>query len=182
MSITLQPAFVIDLVLQPGGTAHTSSAGQLGKYTLLNGLAQFSLTLVDVINVTGGTVKSFGDNEYVFDGEITGGRDDITISSKGTHSNLDCRLFGKLPGGAGFSVHYNGVIQLNAAIGAVLTGKATEIAFEDGLVVSQPYVTLDKDADAKYQWVETHALTGRGRFYTGSDGLHIVYNVYAAVL
>lgn len=137
--------------------------------------------LLDIVIIKSGKTTSL-DPKFPFDTTIYHGRDDITVSTKGTHFNLDCKVFGTLEDNTGFSIWYGGVIQANAAIGGILGKKLNDMAYEDGYVTNNVYVTLDKGADSKYNWVETHNLIGRGRFFRDAEGtLNIEYKVYAVV-
>ncbi|KAF5097079.1 hypothetical protein D0Z03_001483 [Geotrichum reessii] len=163
MSINLKLAFNITLNLEEPKTAATNSAGVHNIAVIKSG---YTTTL---------------NQEFPFASTIYGGRDDITVSPKGSHFNLDCKVFGNLEDGTGYVIKYYGVVRLDKAVTDVIGNESKEHAFEQGYLVNQIFVTLDKNADKKYDWIEKHALTGRGRFFRREDGsLSIEYNVYAA--
>lgn len=138
--------------------------------------------ILDIVIIKSGKTTSL-DPEFPFDTTVYHGRDDITVSTKGTHFNLDCKVFGNIDGdNTGYSIWYSGIVRTNAAVGGVLGKESNAMAYDDGYLVNNVFVTLDKGADSKYNWVETHVLVGRGRFFRDDSGtLNIEYKVYAVV-
>ncbi|KAF5118370.1 hypothetical protein DV495_002879 [Geotrichum candidum] len=162
MSLNLKPVFNITLNLEEPKTVATNSAG-----------------VHNIASIKSGTTKSFSE-DFPFNSTVYGGRDDITVSPKGSHFNLDCKVFGTLEDGTGYFIKYYGVVRLDKAVTDVIGKQSKEHSFEDGYLVNQIFVTLDKDSDKKYDWIEKHVLVGRGRFFRNDDGaLNIEYNVSA---
>lgn len=133
-----------------------------------------------VVNVTGGSTKSY-DDKLPFNSTILHGRDDILVNPGGTHNNLDCRLYGKTEDGFGFTVRYTGVVQASEPVGAVCTGQSNGHTFEESYVTNNMFIFLDKGAPAKYDWIKLHNLVGRGRFFRDAEGFHIEYVMHAIV-
>lgn len=130
-----------------------------------------------IVPIKSGKTTSL-DPGYPFNSTIYNGRDDISVSPDGSRFNLDCKVFGTLEGGKGYSLHYNGIVRINSDVGAVLSGKSDTMDFKDGYAVNTVYVTLDKDAGESYKWAEASSLVGRGRFFRDSNGLNIEYIVH----
>lgn len=132
---------------------------------------------LDIVNIKSGKTTTL-DPAFPFDGTVIAGRDDITATA--THFTLDCKVFGNIDGDKGFTMWYNGKVRLSETIGALLQGKSKETSFEETYIVNSMAITLDKDVDAKYRWVENTVLVGRGRFFRSDAGtLNIEYIVHA---
>ncbi|WPK25985.1 hypothetical protein PUMCH_003327 [Australozyma saopauloensis] len=107
------------------------------------------------------------------------GFDDITNQKSQDINELDCKLYGKTPEGAGVYITYYGLIKLFKNTVDVLTKQSMSCPFEESYVTSNPRVTLDELADEKYRWVTKENLLGKGRFVRGpNDSLYVQYYVY----
>ncbi|PIS54045.1 hypothetical protein CJI97_003743 [Candidozyma auris] len=161
----LEPVFLINLKLKPPAPVFT------------NKTRDKALTLATVVDGYISTVK----NKYGFEleaKEITG-FDDITTNIADNYNELDCKLYGKTPEGAGIYITYYGLIKLSEAVLAVLGGNSNASSFEDDYVTSNPRIHFDGDVPDKYKWAIQENLLGKGRFVKDPSGtLYVQYYVY----
>lgn len=131
-------------------------------------------------NVLWGEIRTIkNDLGLEFDVLDIHGFDDITTNSTGNYNELDCRLYGKTPSGAGAFVSYYGIFNLTKDITDVLTEQSKEHDFATSSLHNNPRFQLDDSAEDKYKWVQKENLLGRGRFCRSEDNsLHVQYFVY----
>lgn len=107
------------------------------------------------------------------------GFDDITNRGAQEINELDCKLYGKTPEGAGVYITYYGLIKLLQNTVDVLTKKTMAAPFEESYITCNPRITLDDLVADKYKWVSNENLLGKGRFVRGAnDSLFVQYYVY----
>lgn len=120
-------------------------------------------------------------NKYGFelDVENVTGFDDISNNIADGYNELDCKLYGKTPEGAGVYITYYGVIKLRESTVDVLTGKSSGVKFEDAYVTCNPRIHFDGEVADKYKWAILENLLGKGRFVRDTnDNLYVQYYVY----
>ncbi|SGZ49009.1 CIC11C00000003733 [Sungouiella intermedia] len=162
----LEPVFLINLKLG-GDPAPVFTNTDRNK----------TLSLASVVEGKISTVE----NKYGLELEVEGvtGFDDITTNLKDGYNELDCKLYGKTPEGAGVYITYYGVVKLTETTVAVVTGKSDTSAFEDTYVTCNPRVHFDGLVPDKYKWAIQENLYGKGRFVRDSNGvLYVQYYVY----
>jgi hypothetical protein len=107
------------------------------------------------------------------------GFDDITETVSLGISRLDCKLYGKTPGGAGVQIKYPGVIKLLEPTVNVFLKKSTLATFEESYVVCNPTFTCDSSLEPEYKWVQSEQFNGKGRFIRDESGtLYVQYYIY----
>lgn len=107
------------------------------------------------------------------------GFDDITHRGSQGINELDCKLYGKTPEGAGVYITYYGLIKLLSNTVEVLTKQSMAAPFEESYITCSPRVSLDDLVADKYKWVANENLFGKGRFVRGpNDSLYVQYFVY----
>lgn len=107
------------------------------------------------------------------------GFDDITNQKSAEINELDCKLYGKTPEGAGVYITYYGLIKLLKNTTDVLAKQSMAAPFEESYVTCNPRITLDELASEKYKWVVKENLIGKGRFVRGeNETLFVQYFVY----
>lgn len=107
------------------------------------------------------------------------GFDDITETVSLGISKLDCKLYGKTPGGSGVQIKYPGLIKLLEPTVNVLMNKSTLATFEESYVTCNPTIVADSSLEPEYKWVQSENLFGKGRFIRDDSGtLHVQYYIY----
>lgn len=162
----LEPVFLVNLKLNgPPSPVFTNSTRNK------------ALVLANVSDGKISTVK----NKYGYELEVENitGFDDITNNIADGYNELDCKLYGKTPEGAGVYITYYGLIKLLEPTVDVLTGKSSTSNFEDTYVTCNPRVHFDGQVADKYKWAIQENLFGKGRFVKDeSGGLYVQYFVY----
>lgn len=162
----LEPVFLINLKLKGAPTP-----------VFNNPTRNKALVLANVIDGKITTVP----NKYGFelDVESISGFDDITNNIADGYNELDCKLYGKTPDGAGVYITYYGLIKLTEPTVNVLSGKSSSSAFEETYVTSNPRVQFDGEIADKYKWAIQENFFAKGRFVRDpDDSLYVQYYVY----
>lgn len=143
----------------------------------VNSIRNKAVALATVVDGNISTVPNkFG---YEFEVRDIHGYDEITNHTADNYNTLDCKVWGKTPGGHGVGITYYGVIQLLEETLAVLGGSSKTSSFENTYVTSSPRAHLDSGVEDKYKWVVSENLFGKGRFVIDSDGnVCVQYYVY----
>lgn len=166
--MSLEPVFRVEFALdEPVPTVTNSSGSSI------------------LVNVTQGSGWSLQPDKFPFDVEFEHGHDDITTSSDGKYSNLDCVIYGKTKGSQGrFILTYDGVLRVEGVVADIIGQKADDMDFDDGYITANMKFKLDEQAEKELGWTKHYNLLGKGKFYRqgGNDGrLWISYKVYALV-
>lgn len=162
----LEPVFIINLK-----TAENPSL------VFNNPVRNKELALARIIDGSISTVQ----NKYGLELDVEGitGFDDITANLKEGYNELDCKLYGKTPEGAGVYITYYGVLKMSEEIGDVFSSKSSSSSFEEAYVTSNPRIHFDALVADKYKWAIQENLLGKGRFVRDSTGsLYVQYVVY----
>lgn len=162
----LEPVFLINLKLKENPAK-----------AFANSTRNKVLALATVVD---GTITSVPNKyNYELDVKNVHGFDDITNNIADNYNELDCKLYGSTPEGAGVYVTYYGLIKLLQPTVDVLTEKSSTSNFEDTYVTCNPRFHLDEDVADKYKWVIQENLYGKGRFVRDASGtLYVQYYVY----
>lgn len=162
----LTPVFLINLKLQGYPTPMYS-----------NSVKDKKLALATVEDGEISTVE----NPFGLEFNVTSihGFDDITNNTSENYNELDCKLYGKTPEGAGVYITYYGLIKLLENTVDVLTKKSYSAPFDESYITCNPIVTFDELVSDKYKWVTSENLFGKGRFVRSQDdSLYVQYFVY----
>lgn len=136
--------------------------------------------VLNLAHVVDGAITTIP-NKYnlEFDVKDVHGFDDITFHIADGYSELDCKLYGTTPEGAGVSVNYYGAVQMLKPTVDVLTNQSLTSAFEEVQIANNPRVQLDELAADKYKWAIQENLYGKGRFVRDAAGsLYVQYVVH----
>lgn len=162
----LEPVFVINLKLAEHPTP---------VYTNLD--RNKALALAKVVDGKISTVK----NKFGFELDVDGitGFDNITSNVKEGFDELDCKLYGKTPEGAGVFITYYGLVKITESVVAVFTSKSSTSSFEETYVTCNPRIQFDTLVAEKNKWAVEENLLGKGRFVRDSSGkMYVQYFVY----
>lgn len=135
-----------------------------------------ALALAEVVDGSVTTVK----NKLGLELEVTliKGTDDITSHIADAYNELDCRLYGKTPEGAGVYITYRGVIKAYDNTVAVLLGSSSEHGIDESYVTNSPVINFDESVADKYKWAIKETFLGKGRFVRDAeDTLYVQYYV-----
>ncbi|EAW22719.1 DUF3237 domain-containing protein [Aspergillus fischeri NRRL 181] len=161
---SLQPAFTVKVTIDPG-----FAVGKLlleRKYCryisdLVQGSASRSNSL-QVVPMTGGTVKSDPGYSLALDAEFVGtGNDYIHADPDNKHLRLNAHGVIKTKDEALLYMNYTGVVTMGPAEQAVFSGKAEDGATPFGN--SFTHFTFET-GDERYKEFENRVFVGQGRF------------------
>ncbi|KAF9889755.1 hypothetical protein FE257_007061 [Aspergillus nanangensis] len=148
---SLKPAFTVKVNIAP-----PMAVGSASRTTSLQ-----------VVPMTGGTVKSDSSFSPAIDAEFVGtGNDYIHADPDQKHLRLNAHGVLKTKDDALIYVNYTGVITLTEAEGAVLTGAGVEGSTPFGN--SFTHFTFET-GDERYKDLENRVFVGQGRFNVGAD-------------
>ncbi|EAW07702.1 DUF3237 domain-containing protein [Aspergillus clavatus NRRL 1] len=143
---SLQPAFTVQVAIDAGFA--------VGSASRLNSL--------QVVPMTGGTVKSAPDASLALDAEFVGtGNDYIHADPDNKHLRLNAHGVLKTKDDALLFMHYTGVVTLGPAEKAVFEGTAKDGATPFGN--SFTHFTFET-GDDRYKELENRVFVGQGRF------------------
>ena len=107
------------------------------------------------------------------------GFDDLTETISLGVTRLDCKLYGKTPGGTGVQLKYPGVIKLTEPTANVFMNKSSLATFDESYVTCNPSFSADSSLEPEYKWVLSENFFGKGRFLRDKSGtLHAQFYVY----
>lgn len=134
---------------------------------------------INLVNIKDGTISTVP-NDLGLELEVSGiqGIDHITANTEVGVNRLDCKIYGKTPGGNGVYVHYYGLIKATPEIGAVLGNKAKVADFDDEYITSTPVILFADSVEDKYKWVLRESIIGKGRFIRDDTHLYVQYYLY----
>jgi Protein of unknown function (DUF3237) len=120
-------------------------------------------------NVTGG--KFTGD---LLEGTIVGaGADWLLLGDDGV-GRIDVRLTCRTDDGAHIYVQYYGLIEITAAVRAILTGQTGKTEFSEQYFFTVPRL---ETGDSRYAWLNHTVFIGQGRLVTGPRVEYRVFKV-----
>lgn len=136
-----------------------------------------SLSYVQILNGEVSTIEN--KLEYELEVSDIHGSDELTNDLVTGWGQLNCRLYGKTPNGAGVHISYSGFIKLSDASLKVLSGQTLELDFDDSYIICYPRFAFDDSVEEKFRWASNESLLGKGRVTRDAIGcVYIQYVLY----